>query len=229
MVNVIRAEKLRGPESMKRQLSQRTKMMAASLFVFLAALSSMQISAQEPNQPQDEPPAVQAQRDGNWRNLLNLSEDQMARIRQIRQQNMPEAQAIRRRVRQAQRALDQAIYADNSSEGEIEQRARALIEAQAAEVRMRASVELSIRRVLTPEQLNIFRRVRQERMNAPRGGRRLENADQQRPPGNPRLENGINRPPAPLEGNRPGQINTNSTPTLGPRGRRLGLPRRIRP
>lgn len=205
---------------MKILLIKRSAMALASVFVLLLAVSSsLEVRAQNSDEPPRDDPPAQASQDANWRNLLNLTQDQMTKIRAIRQQNVTEAQAIRRRVRQAQRALDQAIYSDNAGEAEIEQRTRELVEAQATEVRMRALTELSIRRVLTPEQLNTFRRIRQDRMNAQRG-RRLDNAEQQRPLRNRRLENGINRPAPgdPVEGRPAGQ-----------RQRRLGLPRRIRP
>jgi hypothetical protein len=66
------------------------------------------------------------------------------------------------RLRSAQRALDEAIYADAPSEAVIEERARELAEAQAAAARLRALTELSIRRVLTPEQLSLLRTLRQQ-------------------------------------------------------------------
>jgi Spy/CpxP family protein refolding chaperone len=201
---------------MKKLSFKRSVVALASVFLLFLAISfSLEVRAQNPNEPlrDDEPRAQEeeANRDANWRNLLNLTPEQMTRIRAIRQQNVEEAQAIRRRVRQAQRALDQSIYSDTASEAEIEQRTRELVEAQATEIRLRALTELSIRRVLTSEQLNIFRRIRQERMNAQR----------QR-----RMENGINRPgPGNRMGGRPRDQrpgNINSGPTLGP-------PRRIRP
>ena len=201
---------------MKKLSIKRRAMALASVFLlFLAISSSQEARAQNPNEPlrDDEPRAQEedANRDANWRNLLNLTPDQMVRIRAIRQHNVEEAQAIRRRVRQAQRLLDQSIYSDNASDAEVEQRTRELVEAQATEIRLRALTELSIRRVLTNEQLDIFRRIRQERMNAQR----------QR-----RMEDGINRPgPGNRMGGRPGgqrPRDINSGPALGP-------PRRIRP
>jgi hypothetical protein len=123
----------------------------------------------------------------------------------------------------AQRALDQAIYSDTVNEVEIEQRARDLAAAQSAEVRLRAMTELNIRRVLTAEQLNTFRMIRQQRMRDAQMRRRGENGDDPGPPRNRRLENGLNQP-------RPGGVrqgNGNVSPALNPP--RGNLPRRIRP
>lgn len=216
---------------MKKQFIRLRASTAALLFILLLAASS---EAQSPNDvPPGEPPA-QASQDNNWKEQLGLTPEQIAKIQAIREQNRTEGQPIRRRVNQAQRALDLAIYSDNVNEAEIEQRARELAEAQAAEVRLRAKTELSIRRVLTPEQLNTFRLIRQQRMRDAQLKRRQENGNQQGPLRNQRLGNGMNQapPPGAVEG-RPagngGQGGQGVNPPLGPRQRRGVLPRRIRP
>jgi Spy/CpxP family protein refolding chaperone len=218
---------------MKILFTKQSAMIATMLFILLLAVSSSEVLAQNPG---DAPQGNQEQvnQDNDWRTALNLTPEQMAKIRAIREQNRIEGQPIRRRVNQAQRALDQAIYSDNVNEAEIDQRARELAEAQTAEVRMRATTELNIRRVLTPEQLNAFRMIRQERMRAAQLKRRQENGNLQGPLRNQRLENGINSTlPRERDESRPlgggGQGGRNANPTLGPRERRGGLPKRIRP
>src|SRR5687767_304009 len=93
---------------------------------------------------------VRAERRGG-RDLLsrlNLSPAQLARIREIRQQNEGEARLLGQRARQTRRALDEAIYSDNADESMIEERTREAAAAQAAIVRRRALTELQVRRVL---------------------------------------------------------------------------------
>jgi Spy/CpxP family protein refolding chaperone len=63
------------------------------------------------------------------------------------------------RLQQARRALDEAIYADNPDERVIEERVREVGAAQAAVVRLRTFTELKIRRILSAEQLDAFRRL----------------------------------------------------------------------
>lgn len=100
---------------------------------------------------------------------LNLTPEQLARLREIRRQSETEARALGRRVRLARRALDEAIYADAFDERLVEERARELAAAQAALVNLRAQTELRVRRVLTPEQLQTFRDLRQRaRRRGPR-------------------------------------------------------------
>jgi len=66
-----------------------------------------------------------------------------------------------RRVREATRNLDRAIYADALNENEITARLKDLQNAQAEIAKLRSSNELEVRKILTPEQLVKFRELRQ--------------------------------------------------------------------
>lgn len=178
---------------MRKLLIKRTAAMAMLLFICLLAVPTSRALAQNPGEaPQGEQP--QSNNPGvDWKEQLKLTPDQLDKIRAITEQNRTEAQAINRHVNQARRSLDEAIYSDNVNEAEIEQRARELAEAQAAQVRMRALTELSIRRVLTPEQLSTFREIRRQRAIENQIKRRQENANQPKPLNNKRIENGINQ------------------------------------
>jgi Spy/CpxP family protein refolding chaperone len=203
---------------MKRLFTKRMAATVTMLFILLFAVSSTrEVRAQNPAEtPQND--QAQENPDTGWRNQLNLTPDQITKIRTILEQNKAERQAARQRVNQAQRALDQAIYADAANKDEITQRTHELSEAQTAEVRLRAATELKISRVLTPEQLNKFRTIRQERAAKAREARRLENGNQQKTLNNNKpLGNGVNQ----------------QTPEERRNERRLlrrnGLPRKIRP
>lgn len=113
--------------------------------------------------------------------LLNLTPAQLAQIRRIRQENQPELRLTVERVRQAQRALDEAIYSETADERMIEDRARELSSAQAAHTRLRALTELRVRRILTPQQLNVFRNLQTQRRNERFRRRRSRNIDALRP------------------------------------------------
>jgi Spy/CpxP family protein refolding chaperone len=103
--------------------------------------------------------------------VLNLTPEQRAQISAIRRETEPQGRLLGVRLRQARRALDEAIYSDNPNDGVIEDRVREVSAAQAAITHLRTLTELKIRRVLSPEQLNAFRqlqnqsRTRQQRMN----------------------------------------------------------------
>ncbi|HST53588.1 MAG TPA: Spy/CpxP family protein refolding chaperone, partial [Pyrinomonadaceae bacterium] len=105
---------------------------------------------------------------------LNLSTEQITQMRSIQSESVPQAKLLNQRLNQSRRALDEAIYSDNVDESLIEQRARDVAEAQAALVRFRAQTELRVRRILTTEQLQTFRNLRQEALRERRIERRLE-------------------------------------------------------
>jgi Spy/CpxP family protein refolding chaperone len=218
---------------MKKLFNKQTAAIALTFLLFLLTAHASRVLAQTPDEaaPAD---TAQGNQDANWVTALGLTPDQVAKIRAIRQENKVEWQAARQRLNQAQRALDEAIYSDDASETLVEQRTREVAAAQANEVRLRARTELGIRRVLTPQQLGTFRMIRQQRIREAQMKRRMENGNEQRPLRNRRLENGINlstprdRALEQTGGDRK-QGGRNVNPALGPRQRRDGLPRRIRP
>lgn len=168
-----------------------------ALILLLPLFSSGRAVAQE-----EEPQAPDARTnersadgaDGDLIRRLNLTPDQIRRIREIRQQNAEEMRNNRIRVMRAQRALDEAIYSDSVDEATVEGRARDLAAAQSSVARLRALTELRIRKLLTSEQLNLLRGMRQQARERsrenPRVRRQNPNAFQDRqrrivPPSNP--------------------------------------------
>jgi Spy/CpxP family protein refolding chaperone len=99
---------------------------------------------------------------------LNLSPEQLERIRSIREQTKSERAAINERLRETNRALEEVLDTDNPNEGLVEQRMRDVAAAQAASMRMRILTEVRIRRVLTLEQLATLRTLRQQARQAGR-------------------------------------------------------------
>jgi Spy/CpxP family protein refolding chaperone len=168
-----------------------------ALVLLLPFFSSGQAIAQE--EDRQAPDARSNERssdgaDGDLIRRLNLTPDQIRRIREIRQQNAEEMRNNRILVMRAQRALDEAIYSDSVDEATVEGRARDLAAAQSSIARLRALTELRIRRLLTSEQLNLLREMRQQARERgrenPRGRRQNPNAFQERqrqnaPPVNP--------------------------------------------
>src|SRR5215211_7697813 len=84
---------------------------------------------------------------------LRLTPDQRQAVRQIVADTRIERQTTNRRLREANVALDQALDAEPADENLIEQRINEVAAAQAAQLRMRAHMELRVRRLLSTEQL----------------------------------------------------------------------------
>lgn len=120
----------------------------ATLLVFGFTISSL---AQDPLAPQ--PPADPIQQ-------LNLTPEQRQQIRRLTAETRDERQNTNRRLREANIALDQALDAEPLDENLVEQRINEVAAAQAAQVRMRAHMEMRIRRLLNSEQLATLRRLR---------------------------------------------------------------------
>lgn len=108
---------------------------------------------------------------------LNLSPDQIQRIRAINGELRDQRQAANQKLRQARRALAEAVESPTPNETLIEQRSHELADAQATTIRLNSLAEARILQVMTPEQ-----RVRLKEMRQRNQALRRE-ANQQQLPG----------------------------------------------
>lgn len=148
--------------------------LAAVLFGLALSLFPLCASAQEPDEP--ETTLRRAAREVNLMQRLNLTREQRQRLREIRQQSEAELRDLARRVRLARRALDDAVYADAADEALVEQRSRELAALQNLHTHARAVTELKVRRVLTDEQLRLFRNLRRQAQRRQMLQRRMDRA-----------------------------------------------------
>jgi Spy/CpxP family protein refolding chaperone len=116
---------------------------------------------------QDGPPPDNAMHEGppgerrpNLLAELGLSPEQVQQIRRMNQERRPALMNAQRRMREANRDLDMAIYGDTVSDAEFAKRLNEFQAAQAELARLRFESELSVRKVLTPDQLVRFREIR---------------------------------------------------------------------
>lgn len=141
--------------------------------IFAALLLTVSFSpiAAQDETPIDEPQQrnLNQPRRPNLLAELDLSTEQIRQIRRINREQRPLLRQAQQRMREANRSLDQAIYADAADEAEIQLRLKDAQAAQAEVVKLRSTIEYHVRKVLTPEQLVRFREVRQRFME------RLEN------------------------------------------------------
>ena len=100
---------------------------------------------------------------------LNLTPDQIQKIRTINAELKDQRQTAIQRVRQAQRALNEAIESPSPNEALIDQRSHEVADAQAATIRLRSLTEARILQVLTPEQRIRLREMRQRNQALRRG------------------------------------------------------------
>ena len=156
------------------------------LLVTLTVFSFSTVEAQDA-MPQTDAPI---EKGGNKRRAelleeLGLSPAQMQQFRRINGDRRPQMRAAQQRLKEATRALDEAVYADAPDESMIQMRIREAQAAQAEVIKIRSLTELAVRRILTAEQLTRFRDTRR-RFEASVEERRLNKKEN-------RMENKPNR------------------------------------
>ncbi|KAK0039376.1 periplasmic heavy metal sensor [Biomphalaria pfeifferi] len=90
-----------------------------------------------------------------------LTPDQMKAIRRLNAEKKADVQEAQRKAAEARRNLDIAIYSDNADDAEVKMRLEEFQNAQTEVIKIRATVEYEIRKILTPEQVVRFRQLRQ--------------------------------------------------------------------
>ncbi len=210
--------------SLLRGKSQFGLMSRLALALALPLSAPLVARAQNPAETQQEDSATTAAQsnpaqggDASAANLLlqlNLKPEQIEQMKEIRRQSAHEVQTLTQRRRQARRALDEALYSNALDDATIDQRTRELAESQAALVRLEAQTQLRIRRVLTPDQLQMFRDLRKEAQRNQRIERRLERGvnNPQALRNNPNRRNGQNSVSPTV---KPGSDTTNANTSAG--------------
>ncbi len=132
--------------------------LTGAVFCLLAAT---RVLAQDDSQFSENKAPNDRQTRPNILRELNLSSDQTREIRRLNKQRRPLMQDAQERQRSANRRLDEAIYADNFDEQEIQSRLREVQTAHSEILKIRTSTESSIRRLLTADQLTKFRQLRE--------------------------------------------------------------------
>ena len=192
---------------------KHTRTTLITLAAFLILIISAQSRAQTETQPQPSEP-VQAQQQptqatmadmiaGESLNIGNfMTPEQIQKWRAINQDLREQQQSANLRLRQARRALADAIESPTPNEELVKQRAREVSDAQAATTQLQALREARILQTLTPEQRVKLREIR-ERNQA----QRRANQQQQRN-GLGGRQNGLrnNNPNAPLRPNQQRKI-----------------------
>lgn len=130
---------------------------SCTLFLFSASYSQTAPDAQF---PVDNPPKIDQR--GQILGRLGLSPDQLQQIKELNKQRRPQNLAAQKRLTDARRALDEAIYSDNVDIDIFRMRMTEFREAQGEVARLRYEHELNIRNILTAEQLVRFRELRKQ-------------------------------------------------------------------
>lgn len=167
-------------------MNRKTKLHGSRIFfpvLLLLTIVGIQVRAQNPtsqNQVQAAQTQTQPAQAAQLADLeeLNLSPDQIQKIRAINADLKDQRQAANMKLRQAQRALAVAVESSPPDETLIEQRSHELADAQSNAIRLRSLAEARLLQVLKPEQRIKLREMRQRNQALRR------EANQQQPAGN---------------------------------------------
>ncbi|HKP48303.1 MAG TPA: periplasmic heavy metal sensor [Pyrinomonadaceae bacterium] len=172
---------------MKMKNNARAASLASlALILLLSLFVSAQAQNGEPQPPADAPAQPNNNQVEQMLGPLNLSQDQVRRIRMINADLKDERQAANFRLRTAQRALAEAIQSPTPDETLISQRSKEVADAQANTIRLRSLTEARILQVLSPEQRMTLRQMRARNQQMRR--------NQQMPRGLGRQQNGLTQP-----------------------------------
>lgn len=134
-----------------------------ALLLLTAVFST--VRAQDETAPNDAPTQnLNQKRRPNLLAELDLSPDQVQQIRRLNREKQISRRDATQRLREANKTLDAAIYADNADETEIQEKLKAAQSAQAEVLKIRATTEFAVRKILTPAQLIKFREIRERFM-----------------------------------------------------------------
>lgn len=135
------------------------------IFSTLIFTGSSVVNAQSESKPTPFKPERSKEHQLRRPNLLAeliLTPEQIRQIRRLNLEKRPAMREIQQRLREASRNLDHAIYAESIDDSQIQLRLKEVEAAQIEVINMRSQTELAIRRILTPEQLSKFRKLRQQ-------------------------------------------------------------------
>jgi Spy/CpxP family protein refolding chaperone len=143
-------------------------------------------------QPDPPPPGSQfaENRPPNLLQQLNLTKDQIQQLRVVNREWQPRLQKSQREFKAAQIDLDEAIYLDETSDEIINAKIEVVNATHSEMIRTRTMLQTLIRKILTKEQMERFRQLRED--------------FQQRPQDKPNLRpNQLKRPLQQRRGGRP--------------------------
>ena len=133
----------------------------AAALLLACAFASTQAQTTAPQTQTQDAPATQTTQAPNLQTELGLSPEQIQKWRAIGLEFRDQEFAVTQKVRQAKRALTDAMESPNPNEEVIKQRAKELADAQSAMTQLQALRQARVLQMLTPEQRVKLREIRE--------------------------------------------------------------------
>ena len=163
-------------------MNLRNSTLAAILAGTCVVTAHAQTITQQP-QTQETPNAA-TQQSPNLQTELNLTPDQIQKWRALNRELREQEFTGTQRVREARRALSDAMEAQSPNEDVIKQRAKELADAQSAMTQLQALRQARVLQILTPEQRVKLREIRERNQalrRSQQGGNALKQERLKRP------------------------------------------------
>ncbi|HYW72962.1 MAG TPA: periplasmic heavy metal sensor [Pyrinomonadaceae bacterium] len=145
---------------MKHQRIKSPHLLLATFLLLAAAFVANAQTTTPPGEPQDKA-AAQPAPTPNLQQELNLTPDQIQKWRELNRELRPQEVDGQIKVRQARRALTEAMESPTPNEDLIKQRAKDLADAQSAMTQLQALRQARVLQILTPEQRIKLREIRE--------------------------------------------------------------------
>ena len=158
------------PRRLRRRGRVKARPMRTILLTILSLASAIGLFAQNAGEgPTVQPSPGFHERRGPWPRL-DLTEDQKAKLKEIREADKDSLKSAIEQVRTAREALQSALLANPENTADIQAKATTLGNAQSALTVQRALQEAKINEVLTPAQRTILDASRKKRQQQRRPG-----------------------------------------------------------
>jgi Spy/CpxP family protein refolding chaperone len=170
---------------MKTKTTDVLILLLTIIFILAGTLVSVQAQTATPQPPTQDATQTQTTQAPNLQTELGLTPDQIQKWRMLNQELRPQEVAGNLKVREAKRALADAMEAPTPNEDLIKQRAKELADAQSAMTQLQALRQARVLQILTPEQRVKLREIKEKnqaikRANQQQGVNGLNQRQQQR-------------------------------------------------
>lgn len=166
---------------MKTKTTDVLILLLTIIFILAGMLVSVQAQTATQPPPTQEPTQTQTTQAPNLQAELGLTPDQIQKWRALNQELRPQEIAGNMKVREAKRALADAMEAPTPNEDLIKQRAKELADAQSTMTQLQALRQARVLQILSPEQRvklrDIQKKIREQNQALRRGNQQQQNVN----------------------------------------------------
>jgi len=166
---------------MKTKTTDVLILLLTIIFILAGMLVSVQAQTATQQPPTQDPAQTQTTQAPNLQAELGLTPDQIQKWRALNQELRPQEVAGNMKVREAKRALADAMEAPTPNEDLIKQRAKELADAQSTMTQLQALRQARVLQILSPEQRvklrDIQKKIREQNQALRRGNQQQQNVN----------------------------------------------------